>query len=89
MRKVSVENIKISPTSCPAGEADVAGLHQCDHRALPAAQLRVFSQFPFFKAPKKEKNLSQTISFYWRTYLFLGLTCYLATLKEAKICVEG
>lgn len=38
---------------------------------------------------RKKRKLSQTITFYWRTYLFLGLTCYLATLNDGKIYIES
>lgn len=38
------------------------------------------------KKKKKERsgNLSRAISFYWGVYLFLGLTCYLATFNDGK-----
>lgn len=57
------------PTSRPAGEADVAGLHDCDHRALPAAQLRVFFAISFFQTSlrqstkKKKKNCHRQLAF--------------------------
>lgn len=92
MRKVSTENINLSPLPVQQVRQMWPGCMTVITAHFQQHSSESFSQFPFFKrlwGKAQKKKLSQTISFYWRTYLFLGLTCYLATLKEAKICVEG
>lgn len=95
MRKVSVENINLFPLPVQQvrqmwpGCMTVTDAHFQQHSSESFHNFLFSNVFAAKHKMKKKKKMSQTISFYWRTYLFLGLTCYLATLKEAKICAEG
>ena len=47
--------LAVNPGSCPAGEADVTWLLDCDHHTLPA-QLSAFHIFLFQTSRPKDQN---------------------------------